>query len=186
MWHWLQYPQWSCTTTGSSLNQLWRELERLDMKDDFKWSLIDRCVSQKPPALLVRLRNRSHAPAADGSELYYRWNTNPGYIDAVAARVRLGLEQFAPADRHKVVIMFSAHSVPMNVVNRGDPYTKEIASTAERVMEALGVGNAHILAWQSKVGYLPWMGPSTSNVIKGLGEQGRKYVIYNSVLFDVQ
>lgn len=117
------------------------------------------------------------------SPFVLRWNTHPGYIDAVAARVRIGLAQFAPEDRHKVVIMFSAHSVPMNVVNKGDPYTKEIASTAERVMEALGVGNAHILAWQSKVGYLPWMGPSTSNVIKGLGAQGRKYVRSCSFVF---
>lgn len=68
----------------------------------------------------------------------------------------------------------------MKVVYKGDPYTKEIASTAERVMEHLGVSNAHILAWQSKVGYLPWMGPSTSNVIKGLGAQGRKYVLAQS------
>jgi ferrochelatase len=126
------------------MNHLWRELDRLDMTDDFQWSLIDR------------------------------WNTHPGYISAVANRVRQGLEQFAPEDRDKVVVMFSAHSVPMKVVYKGDPYTKEIASTAERVMEKLGIQNSHILAWQSKVGYLPWMGPSTSNVIKGLGTQGHK------------
>ena len=102
------------------MNHLWRELRRLDMGDAFKWSLIDR------------------------------WNTHPGYIAAVAKRVRLGLEQFAPEDRDRVVIMFSAHSVPMKVVNKGDPYVKEIASTSERVMEKLGLGNPHILSWQSK------------------------------------
>lgn len=80
-----------------------------------------------------------------------RWNTHPGYVAAVANRVRIGLEQFAPEDRDKVVIMFSAHSVPMTVVYKGDPYTKEIASTAERVMEKLGLKkNTHILSWQSK------------------------------------
>lgn len=80
-----------------------------------------------------------------------RWNTHPGYVAAVANRVRMGLEQFAPEDRDKVVIMFSAHSVPMKVVYKGDPYTKEIASTAERVMEKLGLKkNSHILSWQSK------------------------------------
>jgi protoporphyrin/coproporphyrin ferrochelatase len=141
-----QYPQWSCTTAGSSMNHLWRELDRLNLTNAFSWSLIDR------------------------------WSTHPGYIRAVANRVKLGLEQYAPEDRDKVIIMFSAHSVPMNVVNKGDPYTKEISATTERVMEALNVPNAHILSWQSKVGYLPWMGPSTSNVIKGFGAQGKKYV----------
>ncbi|GMF27597.1 unnamed protein product [Phytophthora lilii] len=141
-----QYPQWSCTTSGSSMNHLWRELDRLDMKEDFKWSLIDR------------------------------WNTHPGYISAVANRVKIGLEQYAPEDRDKVIIMFSAHSVPMKTVYKGDSYVNEIAATAERVMKQLAGKNPHILSWQSKVGYLPWMGPSTSDVIKRYGEQGHKYV----------
>jgi protoporphyrin/coproporphyrin ferrochelatase len=115
-----QYPQWSCTTSGSSMNQLWRELDRLDMANDFKWSLIDR------------------------------WNTHPGYIKAVTNRVRQGLEQFAPEDRDKVIIMFSAHSIPMKTVYKGDPYVKEISSTCEHVMKELGVKNSHILSWQSK------------------------------------
>lgn len=37
-----QYPQYSCTTSGSSLNNLWRETERLGLRDRFKWSVIDR------------------------------------------------------------------------------------------------------------------------------------------------
>jgi ferrochelatase len=139
-----QYPQWSCTTAGSSMNHLWRELSRLNLGDQFKWSVIDR------------------------------WNIHPGYVSAVANRVRIGLEQFAPEDRDKVIIMFSAHSVPMKVVNKGDSYVKEIASTSERVIEALGLKNTHILSWQSKVGFLPWMGPNTSDVIKGLAKQGHK------------
>ncbi|KAF0713288.1 Aste57867_4421 [Aphanomyces stellatus] len=148
-----QYPQWSCTTTGSSMNHLWRELKRLDMGDSFQWSLIDR------------------------------WNTHPGYIAAVARRIEIGLESF-PADvRDKVVIMFSAHSVPMKVVYKGDPYTKEIASTSERVIEHLNLRNPHVLSWQSKVGYLPWMGPSTSNVIKGLASQGHKHVLAVPIAF---
>ncbi|RLO11342.1 hypothetical protein DYB28_004593 [Aphanomyces astaci] len=89
----------------------------------------------------------------------------------------------------QVVIMFSAHSVPMKVVYKGDPYTKEIASTSERVMEHLSVTNPHVLSWQSKgslslyFGYLPWMGPSTSNVIKGLASQGHKHVLAVPIAF---
>ncbi|CAH0490973.1 unnamed protein product [Peronospora effusa] len=148
-----QYPQWSCTTSGSSMNHLWRELDRLDMKEDFKWSLIDR------------------------------WNTHPGYISAVANRVKIGLEQYAPEDRDKVIIMFSAHSVPMKTVYKGDAYVNEIAATADRVMKQLAGKNPHILSWQSKVGYLPWMGPSTSDVIKHYGKQGHKYVMAVPIAF---
>lgn len=148
-----QYPQWSCTTTGSSMNHLWRELRRLDLGQAFQWSLIDR------------------------------WSMHPGYIAAMANRVKLGLERFPEHERHKVVIMFSAHSVPMKVVYKGDPYVTQIASSAELVMQHLGLSNPHVMAWQSKVGYLPWMGPSTSSVIKGLGQQGHKHLLAVPIAF---
>ena len=164
-----QYPQFSCTTTGSSLNHLWREAIRLRLDGAFQWSLIDR------------------------------WHSHPGFLSAVARRVALGLAAFPPEQRSRVIIVFSAHSVPMLTVNKGDPYVKEVAATVAGVMGLLrsgagGVdigdgtsagdaatvsnvvatgGNPHILAWQSKVGFLPWMGPSTSTVIHGLGKQVR-------------
>ena len=37
-----QYPQFSCSTTGSSLNELWRAAERTGLQDAFEWSIIDR------------------------------------------------------------------------------------------------------------------------------------------------
>ena len=37
-----QYPMWSCTTSGSSMNELWRNLKALDMEKTFRWSVIDR------------------------------------------------------------------------------------------------------------------------------------------------
>lgn len=135
------------------MNHLWRELRRLDLGQAFQWSLIDR------------------------------WSTHPGYIAAMANRVKLGLERFPEHERHKVVIMFSAHSVPMKVVYKGDPYVTQIASSAELVMQQLGLSNPHVMAWQSKVGYLPWMGPSTSSVIKGLGEQGHKHLLAVPIAF---
>ena len=66
----------------------------------------------------------------------------------------------------------------MKVVAKGDTYVNEVAATARAVMQSLphGVRNASILAWQSKVGFLPWMAPSTASVIKGLAAQGHKYV----------
>src|SRR5436309_3550502 len=37
-----QYPQYSCSTTGSSLNELYRKLLEYDVERSIKWSLIDR------------------------------------------------------------------------------------------------------------------------------------------------
>ncbi|RHY60163.1 hypothetical protein DYB30_003001 [Aphanomyces astaci] len=95
-----------------------------------------------------------------------RWNTHPGYIAAVSRRIQLGLEAF-PADvRDKVVIMFSAHSVPMKVVYKGDPYTKEIASTSERVMEHLSVTNPHHFKRSPSLNEEPLLAQAMADLVK--------------------
>jgi protoporphyrin/coproporphyrin ferrochelatase len=100
-----QYPQFSCATTGSSLNELWRASERLGLGDAFTWSIIDR------------------------------WPVHDGFIGAMTATVREGLLGFPAGDRDKVVLLFSAHSLPLSIVNRGDPYPQEIGASVHRVME---------------------------------------------------
>lgn len=37
-----QYPQYSCSTTGSSLNEMWRELKKQGDENSIEWSVIDR------------------------------------------------------------------------------------------------------------------------------------------------
>ena len=97
-----------------------------------------------------------------------------------------GLKQFAADERHLPVIMFSAHSIPMRIVDRGDQYIAEVCATSGAVMAELarrGHKNRSVNAWQSKVGFLPWMSPSTSDVIKGLAEQGHKHCLAVPIAF---
>jgi ferrochelatase len=148
-----QYPHFSCTTTGSSLNHLWRELSRLGMEDDFKWSIIDR------------------------------WPTHPTFIKAMARRVQLGLDSIPEDIRDKTVVQFSAHSLPMKVVNKGDQYAGEVCATAYAVMKELNFSNPYILCWQSQVGPLPWLGPQTGDALKGFGAQGHKAVLAVPIAF---
>lgn len=148
-----QYPQWSCTTAGSSMNHMWSELKRLGMESDFKWSIIDR------------------------------WFSHKTFTQALVKRIEIGLSQLAEEDREDAVIVFSAHSLPHKVVERGDQYVAEVAATVSNVMHALGHCNRYILAWQSKVGPLPWQGPNTGSVVKGLGENGVKSVVMVPIAF---
>lgn len=128
-----QYPQYSCTTTGSSLNELYRHAQADEFKG-IQWSVIDR------------------------------WGNHPKLVAAFAKLIREELEQFHSAERSKVVILFSAHSIPYRVADRGDPYPGEVANTVGRVMDELGHSNSYRLVWQSKVGPLPWLGPQTMAV----------------------
>jgi protoporphyrin/coproporphyrin ferrochelatase len=148
-----QYPQWSCSTTGASLNELWREVDRLGMRNTFRWSVIDR------------------------------WHTHPAFIGAMAAKVREGLAEFDADKRDDVLLMFSAHSLPLNVIERGDAYPQEVGATVQKVMEALEFSNEFLLAYQSDIPPLKWLGPSTEGVIRALGRQKRRHVLAVPIAF---
>jgi ferrochelatase len=148
-----QYPQFSCSTTGSSLNELWRAAARTGLRDSFEWSVIDR------------------------------WPVHTGFINAMTETVRDGFAQFDPADREKVLILFSAHSLPLDVIDRGDSYPQEVGASVQRVVEQLGRSNPYILAYQSDVGPVRWLGPSTEQVLRRLGARGHKHVLVVPIAF---
>jgi protoporphyrin/coproporphyrin ferrochelatase len=81
------------------------------------------------------------------------------------------------------VLLFSAHSLPMSVVNRGDPYVLEVAASVSAVMHRLGNLNPYRLVWQSQVGPSAWMGMQTIDAIKGLARLGKKQVLLVPIAF---
>jgi protoporphyrin/coproporphyrin ferrochelatase len=50
-----------------------------------------------------------------------RWPTHPGLVEAFAQNIEAQLNTYPEDKRDKVVLLFSAHSLPMSVVNRGKP-----------------------------------------------------------------
>jgi ferrochelatase len=71
----------------------------------------------------------------------------------------------------------------MSVVNRGDPYVLEVSATVAAVMDRLGHTNPYRLVWQSQVGPSAWIGPQTSDAIKGLARLGRKRAVLVPIAF---
>lgn len=93
------------------------------------------------------------------------------------------LAKFSPSSRSDTVILFSAHSLPMSVVNRGDPYILEVSASVSAVMDRLGHSNPYRLVWQSQVGPSAWMGMQTSDALKGLARLGKKQVVLVPIAF---
>ncbi len=148
-----QYPQYSCSTTGTSINNLVANLDRLDLRTHFDWTLIDR------------------------------WATHPGWIATLVDSIRKALERFPAEHRDEVILVFSAHSLPMSVIHRGDPYPQEVGATVQAVMEALGFTHRFVLAYQSAVGPVRWLGPATASTVQMLGERGERYLLTIPVAF---
>lgn len=157
-----QYPQYSCSTTGSSLNELWKWRQRLegkrangevDVEGSIKWSVIDR------------------------------WPVHPGLVEAFAQNIETQLATYPEDKRDGVILLFSAHSLPMSVVNRGDPYPAEVAATVYAVMQRLGFSNPYRLVWQSQVGPSAWLGAQTSDTVEGLVKRGQTDMILVPIAF---
>lgn len=148
-----QYPQYSCSTTGASLNELWRSVKRRNMEQKFTWSIVDR------------------------------WGEHASFVRAAASAVRDGLLEYPEHERDSVYILFSAHSLPLSVINKGDSYPAEVAATVSRVVEQMGMTNPYLLAYQSDVGPVKWLGARTEQVIRQLAAQGQRNVLVVPIAF---
>ena len=71
----------------------------------------------------------------------------------------------------------------MDVIDRGDAYPQEVGASVQRVVERLGAPNRYLLAYQSDVGPVRWLGPSTEQVIRRLGARGEKKVLVVPIAF---
>ena len=110
-----------------------------------------------------------------------RWYDNSGYIDATARRIEEQLPQFPDPDN--VHLLFTAHSIPISYIERGDPYLKHTEETVRLVLERLGRPFEHTLAFQSKVGPVKWLEPATDKVIADLGARGVPQVLAIPISF---
>ncbi len=92
-----------------------------------------------------------------------------GWIEAQAALITAQLEK---AGDKPVRVLFSAHGIPENLVHRkGDPYQEQVERTVFAVVERLGLQDWTI-CYQSRVGPLKWLGPSTPDAIEQAGRDG--------------
>jgi len=63
-------------------------------------------------------------------------------------------------------ILFSAHSLPQKIVDEGDPYQKQTEQTAEAIIAKLEGQIDYVVCYQSRVGPLKWLQPTTEAEIK--------------------
>jgi ferrochelatase len=140
------YPQYSSTTTGSSLNE-WR-----------------RRFAGSQPVHLV-------GP-------FYR---HPLYLDSLVEKIDETLARFShPAEAE---LVFSAHSVPVDVIAKGDPYQRQIEETVALVMQRGKWRNHHRLCYQSKVGASKWLQPSLHSTLRQIAHETIRHVCIVPVSF---
>ena len=112
--------------------------------------------------------------------LVHSWCLNPYYIEWVARQIEGELKGSVPDD---TLVIFSAHSLPKYMVEKlKDPYPEEVYKTASAVM-----GRFPEFGWtvsyQSKVGPVKWLEPTTETALKDASRKGIKKVVVFPISF---
>ena len=109
--------------------------------------------------------------------LVRQWHDHPGFLDAVAARVREALDRFPEAERGSVALIFTAHSLPRRILAEGDPYPDQLQASVDGVLRRIGRSEA-IVAFQSAGQTAePWLGPDAGAVLRDLAARGTRNVL---------
>ena len=75
------------------------------------------------------------------------------------------------------IILFSAHSLPISVIKKGDPYEWQIEECVKKIMNLLPENTNHRICYQSKVGRMKWLEPSTEKLIEQYAQANKNLVI---------
>ena len=142
------YPQFSTTTTSSSILD-WMDSAK---KQNFKTTTKALCCYPEDSNLIL----------------------------AMAKLIRTGLKK---TQGNKIKLLLSAHGLPEKIIKSGDPYQEHVEKTAKKLINALEeYGDIpkfdHTVCYQSKVGPLRWISPSTEDEIISAGKENFSLVIF--------
>jgi ferrochelatase len=108
------------------------------------------------------------------------------YIQALVQKIGSVLRQFP--DSSRIHLIFSAHGLPMSLVEKGDPYPKQIEETVrltceQGAKEFPAWPRTHLLCYQSRVGPAKWLQPPLTGTIERLGQEGVKEMLVVPISF---
>lgn len=100
---------------------------------------------------------------------------NHGFIAASAAKIKAALAAAPEGTR----VLFSAHGLPEKIIQNGDPYQWQCEQTAEAIVAALNMqGLDWQICYQSRVGPMQWIGPSTDEAIEQAATEKKGIILY--------
>ena len=153
------YPHYSYATTLSSMKE-WRRVA-----DRSRWAT----SSGPPPERVI--------------EHFYN---HPLYIRGLVENIGRILRQFP--DSSRIHLIFSAHGLPMSLVEKGDPYPRQIEDSVRLTCEQgakkfPGWPRRHLLCYQSRVGPAKWLQPPLTGTIERLAHEGVKEMLVVPISF---
>lgn len=124
------------------------------------------------------------------------WYTNPLFIQAIATNLKETITISEEKGAISPIVLFTAHSLPEIVIQKGDPYADQFKHLAQLVAIAANLPtNQWSYCFQSAgASSMRWLGPSLEQTIEDYAKQGQKTIIvapigflsdHVEVLFDI-
>ena len=113
------------------------------------------------------------------------WYRNAHFVEAVAGRIREGLDRLPEAERDRAPVLLTAHSLPLRVAEMEPGYLDQLHETADLVAARAGLGAERWhFCWQS-AGHEPgeWMKPDFADLLPELRDAGHRAVLVAPVQF---
>ena len=137
------YPQFSASTSGSSINE-WNDLCE---KENYKIKTKTICC----------------------------YPTESNFITSHVSLIKKTLQR---VKNNNFKLIFSAHGLPENKIKKGDPYQWQVEQTVKEIMSKLQTENLdYTISYQSRVGPMKWIGPSTDSEIIKYSKEKKGVVI---------
>ena len=189
--------------TQDQSNALEEKLNQDDKKHEYKCFVVMRCWHPRAKEVIekVKLYNPDevvlmplypqYSAATSGSSIK-EWNdvsrknnfkvktsviccypTDKNFINAHSKEILKKINNVK-----NFVLIFSAHGLPEKNIKKGDPYQWQVEQSVNEIVKKLNIKNLNwILSYQSRVGPLKWIGPSTDGVIVENSKLGKKIVL---------
>ena len=180
-----------------------KKLNQNELNEEYKCFVVMRCwhprakdvvkniISYKPNEIILMPLYPQYSAATSGSSIK-EWNevckkndfkiktsticcypTDKNFINAHVKEINKKIKNI---DNFKLI--FSAHGLPQKNIKKGDPYQWQVEQSVSKIVKNLNYNNLDwILSYQSRVGPLKWIGPSTDDVIVENSKIGKHIVL---------
>ena len=167
------------------------KLNKADSASEYKCFIVMRCwhpraenvikdvINYNPDEIILMPLYPQYSAATSGSSIK-EWNDvclkNNFNVKTSTICCYPTDENFVLAHKDEIIkkinnlknfkLIFSAHGLPEKNIKKGDPYQWQVEQSVAKIVKALNIENLDwILSYQSRVGPLRWIGPSTEDII---------------------
>ena len=156
------------------VEDIWREIKKQNYDRIVVLSLYP-FYSTATGGSLVNLINR--LSKGEKIRMIDRFGSNATFIEAMKNQILNTAIEYALTEDEEINVLCSTHSIPVKRILKGDPYKDEVEEAFTLLQNSLPKNFKLWLSYQSKIGPVKWLEPSTPQMIEQLAGKGIKKLI---------